>query len=51
MANEVPRVVPLKARVGNEEVLNGIALDGETGRLLLTGKLWHRSFYVEVDVS
>ena len=44
----MPKVVPLKVRVGREEVLNGIALDKATGRLLLTGKLWHKGFYVEV---
>ena len=51
VATAVPKVVPLKERVGREEVLNGIAVDEASGRLLLTGKLWHRSFYVEVDVS
>jgi glutamine cyclotransferase len=30
------------------DVLNGIACDGETGRLFVTGKLWLRLFEIEL---
>ena len=51
VARARPPVVPLKQRVGREEVLNGIAVDARSGTLLLTGKLWRKSFYVKVDVG
>ena len=35
-------------RPGSGGVLNGIAHDGESGRLFVTGKLWPRLFEIEV---
>src|ERR671919_335346 len=42
---------PLVGEVGSsdpEEVLNGIAVDGESGRLWLTGKRWPTVFEVRI---
>jgi glutaminyl-peptide cyclotransferase len=42
---------PLVSEVGSsdpEEVLNGIAVDGESGRLWLTGKRWPTVFEVRI---
>ena len=30
-----------------DDVLNGIALDRDTGRLFITGKLWPKMFEIE----
>jgi glutamine cyclotransferase len=35
-------------RVGNEDVLNGIAYDAANGRLLVTGKRWPRLYHIRV---
>jgi glutaminyl-peptide cyclotransferase len=36
---------------GNDDVLNGIAWDAETGRVFVTGKLWPHVYEIAVTVA
>jgi glutamine cyclotransferase len=41
-------LLPDRLRNGTENVLNGIAYDRSTGRILVTGKLWPRIFEIQL---
>ena len=41
-------LLPDNLRTGSEDVLNGIAYDKQTGRILITGKLWPRLFEIRL---
>jgi len=41
-------LLPQSQRPNREAVLNGIAYDGEDHRLLVTGKLWPRLYWIDV---
>jgi glutaminyl-peptide cyclotransferase len=41
-------ILPASERSGEEDVLNGIAYDSATKRLLVTGKLWPTVFEIRV---
>jgi glutamine cyclotransferase len=43
LANEIKRMYP------NTDVLNGIAYDKNSRALLVTGKLWPKSFLIRVS--
>ncbi len=42
-------ILPASARMGNEDVLNGIAYDAKNGRVLVTGKNWPKLFWIRVE--
>jgi glutaminyl-peptide cyclotransferase len=46
---DMAAIRPASCPPGSEKVLNGIAYDPATGRLLLTGKFWPSLFVIEVD--
>ena len=41
-------ILPPTDRTGSEDVLNGIAYDGEHKRIFVTGKLWPRIFEIKI---
>lgn len=41
-------LLPADVQTGNEDVLNGIAYDPETGRIFVGGKLWPRLFEIRL---
>jgi glutamine cyclotransferase len=44
-------LLPDRMRTGNEDVLNGIAFDKKSGRILLGGKKWPRLFEIKLTPS
>ncbi len=42
-------ILPVSARNGREDVLNGIAYDAQSGRVFVTGKNWAKLFWIQVE--
>ncbi len=42
-------ILPLDARNGGEDVLNGIAYDAQNKRIFVTGKNWAKLFWIKVE--